>query len=61
MQPYQAFGVDYSYVSKKDALLKLSADTVIPYPPCSGVLFPGEAIQEWHLNYLQEDVKILKV
>lgn len=60
LQPYQAFNRDYDYISKEDAVLKVSAETVIPYPPCTGILFPGEVIQEWHLPYLNDDVKVLK-
>lgn len=60
LQPCEAFNRDYDYVNKEDALLKVSAKAVIPYPPCSAILYPGEVIQEWHLDYLDENVEVLK-
>lgn len=60
LKPQEANELAYTYVSKDDALLKLSAETIIPYPPCSAILYPGEVIQEWHLDYLNDDVKVLK-
>ena len=32
---------------------------ILPYPPGIGLLYPGEAIQKWHLNYLENDVEIM--
>ena len=60
VQPNEAWDMDYTFVDKKDALLKVSAQMVVPYPPGYAVLYPGEVIQEWHLNYLDKDVKVLK-
>jgi len=60
LSPGEAARHGYTYVDKKDALLKLSYETVIPYPPCTPILYPGEAIQEWHLDYLKDDVGVLK-
>ena len=34
---------------------------ILPYPPGIGILYPGEAVQEWHLDYLAQDVEIINV
>ena len=58
--PFEAFYRDYAFVSKENALLKISSQMVVPYPPGVGILYPGEAVQEWHLNYLCDDVGVIK-
>ncbi len=60
MLPFEAFYKDYAFVSKENALLKISSQMVVPYPPGIGILYPGEAIQEWHLDYLGEDAGVIK-
>ena len=59
MQPLEAFNKNYIYTNKEDSLLKISSTTIIPYPPGIGILYPGEAIQKWHLDYLNNNVKII--
>ncbi|MBQ8636109.1 aminotransferase class I/II-fold pyridoxal phosphate-dependent enzyme [bacterium] len=59
IQPVDTFNKDYIYINKKDSLLKISNKMVIPYPPGIGLLYPGEAIQEWHLDYLSNDVEVM--
>ncbi len=60
VQPHEAWNMNYAFVEKKDALLKVSAQTIVQYPPGYAILYPGEVIQEWHLNYLDNKVKVLK-
>lgn len=60
MLPFEAFWRDYAFVSKENALLKISSQMVVPYPPGIGILYPGEAIQEWHLEHLGDDVGVIK-
>ena len=60
MLPFEAFHKDYAFVSKENALLKISSQMVVPYPPGIGILYPGEAIQEWHIEHLGEDVGVIK-
>lgn len=59
MQPFEAFNKNYIYCDKKDCLLKISSTTILPYPPGIGILYPGEAIQKWHLDYLNSNVKVI--
>lgn len=60
VQPWEAFYMDYDYVDKENAELKISSQTIMPYPPGIGILYPGEAIQKWHLDYLEQDVGVIK-
>ncbi len=60
VQPKAAWEMDYAFVEKEDALLKVSAQMIAQCPPGYAVLYPGEVIQEWHLNYLENKVKVLK-
>jgi len=60
MQPREAFNRNYIYVTKMNAPLMLSSEMVVPYPPGIGILYPGEAIQQEHLEYLNEDVGVIK-
>ena len=59
LQPVNAYNREYIYVNKNDSLLKISNKIIMPYPPGIGLLYPGEAIQKWHLNYLNNDVEII--
>ena len=60
MLPFEAFYKDYAFVSKENAILKVSSEMIVPYPPGIGILYPGEAIQEWHLDYLGDDAGVIK-
>ncbi len=60
VQPVDTFNRDFYFVNNNDALLKISNKLVMPYPPGIGLLYPGEAIQRWHLKYLGNDVEIFK-
>ncbi len=60
LQPVDAFKREFCYVNKEDALLKISNSMVLPYPPGIGILYPGEAIQKWHLDYLKDDVEVIE-
>ncbi|MBQ4645715.1 MAG: aminotransferase class I/II-fold pyridoxal phosphate-dependent enzyme [Candidatus Gastranaerophilales bacterium] len=59
IQPVDTFNREYMYVNKENSLLKISNKTIMPYPPGIGLLYPGEAIQKWHLDYLDKDVEIM--
>ena len=59
MQPVDTFNRNYIYVNKEESLLKISNKMIMPYPPGIGLLYPGEAIQKWHLDYLNNDVEII--
>ena len=48
-----------AYVKKEEALLQISNKLIMPYPPGIGLLYPGEAIQEWHLKHLDDDVEVM--
>ena len=58
-QPVETFNRNFSYINKTNCIHKISNKTIIPYPPGIGILYPGEAIQEWHIDYLENDVEII--
>lgn len=60
IQPWQAFYLKGVQVNAKDSELLISRESVIPYPPGIGILYPGEAIQEWHIKHLQESIEAIK-
>lgn len=60
LQPWEAYNRDYIYVQKENAPLMLSSEMIVPYPPGIGILYPGEAIQQEHLEYLSNDVGVIK-
>lgn len=59
LSPFEAFNRENRFVSKKESLFQISNQTILPYPPGIGLLYPGEIIQEWHLKYLNENVEII--
>ena len=59
LQPIETFNRNFMYVNKEDSLLKISNKMILPYPPGIGLLYPGEAIQKWHLDYLNNDVEVI--
>ena len=61
IQPCAALYAPYTYINKEDSELQISAESVIPYPPGFGVLYSGECIQEWHMKYLEDNVRVIKL
>ena len=59
LQPVETFNRNFIYVNKNNSLLKISNKMILPYPPGIGLLYPGEAIQKWHLTYLNNDVEVI--
>ena len=59
IQPVGTFNQKYDFVKKEDSVLKISNKLIMPYPPGIGLLYPGEAIQEWHLKYLDDNVEVI--
>ncbi len=59
IQPVNSFNCKYDFVKKENSVLKISNKLIMPYPPGIGLLYPGEAIQEWHLKYLDDDVEVI--
>jgi arginine/lysine/ornithine decarboxylase len=56
MLPREAFFSPYETVKPKDAIGRVSADLVTPYPPGIPVLAPGEAITDTVVGYLEKFV-----
>ena len=61
MPPCVAFYANEILVNREDSELLISARSVVPYPPGIGILYPGEAIQEWHMKYLDDNVGVIKL
>jgi len=61
IQPVDTFNKNYDFVKKENSLMKISNKMILPYPPGIGLLYPGEAIQKWHLDYLNNDVEVIQL
>ncbi len=59
IQPVDTFNRNFIFINKEDSLLKISNKMLLPYPPGIGILYPGEAIQKWHLDYLNNNVEVI--
>ncbi len=59
IQPHKAHKIQTTVTSKNNALHKISGETIIPYPPCRGIIYKGEMIQEYHLNFIEENVEVI--
>ena len=59
IQPHKTFNCEFGFVDKNNCLHKISNKTIMPYPPGIGLLYPGEAIQNWHKDYLGNDVEVI--
>ncbi len=59
IQPVKTFNQEYIYINKNDSVNRISNGLILPYPPGIGLLYPGEAIQKWHLDYLNNDVEVI--
>ena len=60
IQPFLAFYANETFVNKENSELLISSKSIIPYPPGYGVLYAGEAIQEWHMKYLDKNTGVIK-
>ncbi|MDO5437039.1 MAG: aminotransferase class V-fold PLP-dependent enzyme [bacterium] len=61
IQPCLAFYAKETLVNRENSELMISSSSVIPYPPGIGILYPGEAIQQWHMKYLEENAGVIKL
>ena len=59
IQPHKAHKIKTTVTSKNNALHKISGETIIPYPPCRGIIYKGEIIQEYHLDFIGENVEVI--
>ena len=59
IQPHRAHKIQTTITSKNNALHKISGETIIPYPPCRGIIYKGEIIQEYHLDFIEENVEVI--
>ncbi len=58
ISPREAFFAPTETVNSKNAIARISAELICPYPPGIPVLIPGEIITEQALEYLQQ-IKLL--
>ena len=58
--PKEAFNKEKVIVEKAKAAGKVIGENITPYPPCVPVLLQGEIIQEAHLKYIGDKVKVIK-
>ena len=57
--PSEAHNRNYVFVDKDESEGQISNKMILPYPPGIGLLYPGEVIQDWHLDYLDNDVEVI--
>lgn len=60
IQPYNTFNCEFNFIHKDNCLHRISNKIIMPYPPGIGLLYPGEAIQNWHKDYLKNDIEVIK-
>ncbi|MCR4881346.1 MAG: aminotransferase class I/II-fold pyridoxal phosphate-dependent enzyme [bacterium] len=59
-KPKDVFFKETQIIKKEDALGRVIAENITPYPPCIPVLMSGEIICAQHLKYIGENVKVIK-
>jgi lysine decarboxylase len=57
MSPREAFFADYEVVARDEAIGRISAELVAPYPPGVPVLVPGEEITNRALEALEQSLR----
>lgn len=60
MLPQKAIKSNYEIIDSKNAIGKIIAENITPYPPCISLLMAGEVIEKEHLQFLNEKVKVCK-
>ncbi len=59
--PKEARQKEYEYIKKSDALGRISAEVIIPYPPGIPILVEGELITDSHIKQIEnENIKVTK-
>lgn len=58
--PKEAFNKEFEVVKKDAAAGRVIAENITPYPPCIPVIMAGEVIEERHIKYIPECVKVIK-
>ena len=58
--PQKAFYSEFEIIKSKNAVGRTIAQNITPYPPCIPILMMGEVIEEKHLKYLTQQVKVIK-
>ncbi len=59
--PCVAFWAKETFVNRENSELMVSSKSIIPYPPGIGILYAGEAIQEWHMKYLDDNAGVIQL
>ena len=57
--PKEAFNKQVEIIKKENAVGRIIGENITPYPPCIPLLMAGEVIEERHLEYLQNFVKVV--
>lgn len=60
MTPRQAFYSQTEQVSAKDAIGRIAADSVIPYPPGIPIICPGEMITSQNAESIDGSIRVIK-
>ncbi|MDD3593714.1 MAG: aminotransferase class I/II-fold pyridoxal phosphate-dependent enzyme [Candidatus Gastranaerophilales bacterium] len=55
LTPYETMDYKHKKVSPKEAVGKISAEVLVPYPPGIPVLLEGEVVEERHLQFLNQE------
>lgn len=57
--PREAFFADTQTLPRAESVGRVSKELIIPYPPGVPFLIPGEKIQQEHLDFLKENVRVV--
>ena len=60
LKPRNAHFAEFEIVESKNAIGRIIAENITPYPPCIPILITGEVIEEQHIKFLDKTVKVLK-
>ncbi|MDU5545496.1 MAG: decarboxylase, partial [Clostridium perfringens] len=57
LEPFEVLDLEYERININDAVGKIVAESIVPYPPGVPMLIMGEAIEERHIKLLNEYIK----
>ncbi len=59
LSPKEAHFKPFEIVKKENAVGRIIAENITPYPPCIPILIVGEVIEDSHLALLPDEVKVI--
>lgn len=57
LEPFEVLDLEYERININDAVGKIVAESIVPYPPGVPMIIMGEVIEERHIKLLNEYMK----